>query len=143
MNLLPAWRLFAFFVTCVAFETRSTTIPAVVTIVTPRPLHASVHKVIAILEITRLIVSNSRRNEDAKGTTCDRLSNFNIEVFTEDPVAVPTATPTLCHSQTAAVPGGATVPYECDRPIIGRYVRIQKNGTELYLCEVQVMTSYG
>ncbi|KAK7478814.1 hypothetical protein BaRGS_00029913, partial [Batillaria attramentaria] len=79
-----------------------------------------------------------------RGMCCaDRLASFAIEVFTQDPVAVPAATAVLCHTQTASVPEAASLRFKCERPITGRYVRIKKNGEHLNLCEVEVLVSYG
>ena len=48
---------------------------------------------------------------------------------------------TLCHYQSSAVGKGETRKFECDPPIVGRFVTVHFSATrteQLTLCEVQV-----
>ncbi|XP_070183096.1 fucolectin-like, partial [Littorina saxatilis] len=70
-----------------------------------------------------------------------RLSNFDLETYSENPVAVPSAQRNLCFHQQSSVGDGATVRFDCYQPSRGRYVMVNKRTSEepLQLCEVEVL----
>ena len=73
--------------------------------------------------------------------TAERLRDFDVHVYTEDPETNPTATGTLCwHYDGQAGDGETEELVCCDGPIRGRFVRMTNApGFSLTLCEVQVM----
>ncbi|KAK7497519.1 hypothetical protein BaRGS_00011159 [Batillaria attramentaria] len=71
--------------------------------------------------------------------SADRLRDFDVEIFTQDPVDNPTAEAALCYHYTGSMPPGVTETLYCPIPYCGRYVRIRKSSANLSLCEVQVL----
>nr|KAG5686621.1 hypothetical protein BaRGS_006295 [Batillaria attramentaria] len=59
-------------------------------------------------------------------TAGERLRDFYVEIFSEDPAGNPYATPTPCYHYPGTMPGGATQTLYCLKPAWGRYVRIKK-----------------
>ena len=70
-----------------------------------------------------------------------RLRDFDVNIYTEDPVRNPVAVATLCYHYTGPMTGGATENLLCNsRPIRGRVVRVtDAPSLHLQLCEVQVL----
>ncbi|XP_048255208.1 fucolectin-1-like [Haliotis rufescens] len=72
-----------------------------------------------------------------------RLHNFDIEVFSVDPVENPEANGQMCYSFFGEFGSAVTVTLRCMYPVEGRYVRIKKrqhlnSEDRLTLCEVAV-----
>ncbi|XP_070204722.1 fucolectin-7-like [Littorina saxatilis] len=69
-----------------------------------------------------------------------RLSNFDLETYSDNPVAFPSAKRNLCFHQQSPVGDGATVTFDCKEPTRGRYFKVDKMSQEaLQLCEVEVL----
>ena len=73
--------------------------------------------------------------------TADRLRDFDIHVYTDDPATNPDAQGTLCMHHHGSFGEGVTAELTCCYgPIRGRFVRVTNTAGEgLTLCEVQVM----
>ena len=71
----------------------------------------------------------------------ERLRDFDIHIYTEDPAANPSMSGTLCIHYDGIFGAGETEDMICrNGPIRGRYVRVTNTpGESLSLCEVQVM----
>ncbi|KAK7478815.1 hypothetical protein BaRGS_00029914, partial [Batillaria attramentaria] len=70
----------------------------------------------------------------------DRLTDFRMEVFMENPETSKVGH--LCRTYSGTMPGGATEKIWCLRPIRGRYFQVLLPGNEtLALCEVEVLVS--
>ncbi|XP_071119807.1 fucolectin-like [Haliotis cracherodii] len=72
-----------------------------------------------------------------------RLHNFDVEVFSVDPVVNPGANGQMCFSFFGEFGSAVTETLRCMYPVEGRYVRIKKrqqlnSGDRLTLCEVAV-----
>ncbi|KAK7095358.1 hypothetical protein V1264_006778 [Littorina saxatilis] len=80
-----------------------------------------------------------------RGDCCaERLHDFDIHVYGEDPVTNQIASGTLCHHYNGHMGAGVTEDLPCYyAPISGRFVRVTNGVTDgddtLTLCEVQVM----
>nr|KAG5713947.1 hypothetical protein BaRGS_020275 [Batillaria attramentaria] len=68
----------------------------------------------------------------------ERLADFRVEVFEDDPES-DTSIAQSCYNYAGAMPQGATEELTCDALRLGRYVRIAKDIGILTLCEVQVL----
>lgn len=74
----------------------------------------------------------------------NRLRNFTVDISEEDPRTMNgfpghVEKSVVCHSQLDIVTYTKPVTYKCDRPIVGRFVRVVKNGYFLLsLCEFEV-----
>ncbi|KAK7508151.1 hypothetical protein BaRGS_00000390 [Batillaria attramentaria] len=68
----------------------------------------------------------------------ERLADFRVEVFEDDPES-DTSIAQSCYNYAGAMPRGATEQLTCDALRLGRYVRIAKDIGILTLCEVQVL----
>ncbi|XP_046549595.1 uncharacterized protein LOC124259509 [Haliotis rubra] len=74
----------------------------------------------------------------------ERLHDFSIDVYQDDPVGNPSVTPQLCYMYNGAVTEpGKTVALRCTSRVTGRYMRLSGkktiNGDDLLqFCEVQV-----
>ena len=67
----------------------------------------------------------------------ERLRNFSIEVFCNDPLKFANEEPQICGTHPEAA--GANVIVECQLGVRGRFVKITLyNASPLTLCEVQV-----
>ncbi|KAK7461195.1 hypothetical protein BaRGS_00038754 [Batillaria attramentaria] len=85
-------------------------------------------------EVRAVTITNRR---DCCG---ERLRDFYVEIFSEDPAGNPYATSTLCYHYPGTMPGGATQTLYCLKPAWGRYVRIKKPASvPLTLCGVDVL----
>ncbi|XP_048246323.1 uncharacterized protein LOC124144747 [Haliotis rufescens] len=76
-------------------------------------------------------------------TCANRLHDFEIEVFKEDPSVNTTAVGARCTMYVGAVPDGSIQKVTCDEEVVGRFVRISgrnpaDNADVLTLCEVEV-----
>ncbi|KAK6982094.1 fucolectin-7 [Biomphalaria glabrata] len=75
-----------------------------------------------------------------------RLSNFDIDVFEQDPSKLANfvdISGQVCYHQTAS-PGAGTFLYNCTSPIVGRYVRLimrLASIEHLHVCEIEVLVS--
>ena len=72
-------------------------------------------------------------------STDERLQDFDVYVYDEDPLTSPSGT--LCIHHDGPMGRGVTEELTCDNgPIRGRFVRVVNTpGRVLTLCEVQVM----
>ena len=68
----------------------------------------------------------------------DRLSDFDIEVFTENPEENASATGALCYHHTGAMGNKATL--HCNNgPLFGRYIRLTNQVIQsIHICEFEV-----
>ncbi|KAK7497514.1 hypothetical protein BaRGS_00011154 [Batillaria attramentaria] len=55
-------------------------------------------------------------------SAADRLKDFDVEIFAQDPVANPTAEAALCYHYTGPMARGATETLNCSMAYCGRYV---------------------
>ncbi|XP_070175652.1 fucolectin-like [Littorina saxatilis] len=80
-----------------------------------------------------------------RGDCCgERLHDFDVHVYGEEPVTNQVASGTLCHHYNGPMGAGVTEDLPCyNAPISGRFVRVTNSVTNgddpLTLCEVQVM----
>ena len=74
-------------------------------------------------------------------STGERLRDFDVHVYMENPMINPSAPGTLCIHYDGPMAGGVTEKLICSNgPIRGRFVRVTNTpGEPLLLCEVQVM----
>ncbi|KAK7111108.1 hypothetical protein V1264_014880 [Littorina saxatilis] len=85
-------------------------------------------------DITRVVITN-------RGDCCGaRLRDFDVNVYTENPMTTPAAMEMLCYHYCGSMTQGATEELHCDSGVVtGRYVRLTNAPNEyLQLCEVQV-----
>ncbi|XP_041377224.1 uncharacterized protein LOC121389646 [Gigantopelta aegis] len=72
----------------------------------------------------------------------DRLANFTVYVYEEDPTAFSAANRKLCKHYPGTVGSGQWVELSCESHVIGRYVRVSKYNTDvsslLQICELEV-----
>ena len=78
--------------------------------------------------------------------SADRLHDFAIEVFSQNPMGCDTASVGVCFIYTGGGLSSGQTTIVCDKPIRGRFVRIRKWGLKdsidvLTLCEVEVYSS--
>ena len=71
----------------------------------------------------------------------ERLQNFDIEVFTQNPMALAEPKHETCYHYVGPMGSGVTELLVCSRPIRGRYVRITMPsvGLPMHMCEVEVL----
>ena len=79
--------------------------------------------------------------------TAYKLHDFDIEVFSQNPMKCARASSSLCFTIRGAMPPGQST-IMCDEPTRGRFLRIKKrkirnNSDVLTLCEVEIYTSEG
>ncbi|XP_041378269.1 fucolectin-like [Gigantopelta aegis] len=72
----------------------------------------------------------------------ERLANFTVDIFDEDPSEFPATNRKLCAHYPGTVGTGQWVELTCDSHVVGRYVRVSKtqryDSDLLCLCELEV-----
>ncbi|KAK7497521.1 hypothetical protein BaRGS_00011161 [Batillaria attramentaria] len=71
-------------------------------------------------------------------SAADRLKDFDVEIFAQDPVANPTAEAALCYHYTGPMARGATETLNCSMAYCGRYVPTLVNVDDILATLVNV-----